>query len=70
MTIIQETQKKYKTKIEFQNLQENYLMREMKLLIFLKKEFFCIKIIHLKQKKKKNQKMNQKMKQKKTSQKK
>ena len=31
-------------------------MREMKLLIFLKKEFFRIKVIYLKQKKKKNQK--------------
>ena len=39
-------------------------MRE-KILVFLKKEPFCIKIIYLKQKKK-NQKKNQKMNQKKS----
>ena len=32
-------------KIEFQNLQENCLIREIKLLTFLKKEFFRIKTI-------------------------
>ena len=59
MTIIQEVQKKkkkkkkkkQKKKIKFQNLQENCLMQEMILLIFLKKELFCIKVMYLKQKK-------------------
>ena len=32
-------------KIEFQSLQENYLIREIKLLTFLKTEFFRIKTI-------------------------
>ena len=53
MTIIQEVQKKQKRKIEFQNLQENCLMREMKLLIFLKKGLFRIKVMYLKQTKRK-----------------
>ena len=53
MTIIQEVQKKQKRKIEFQNLQENCLMREMKLLIFLKKGLFRIKVMYLKQAKRK-----------------
>ena len=35
-------------------------MREMKLLIFLKKELFRINVMYLKQKKKTNQKKNQK----------
>ena len=65
MTIIQEVQEKQKRKMEFQNLQENCLIREIKLLIFLKKKFFRIKITHLKQKKKKNQKKNKKKSQKK-----
>ena len=49
----------------FYNLQENFLMREKILLVFLKKEFFRIKIMYLKLKKKtqkKNQKNNQKKK--------
>ena len=65
--MVQEIQKKQKRKIEFQNLQENRLTREMKLLLFLKKEFFHIKIIHLKQKKKKNQKKKKKKNQTKTN---
>ena len=44
----------------------NCWMREKILLVFLKKELFCIKVMYLKQKKK-NQKKNQKMSQKKTS---
>ena len=57
MNMVQELKKKkQKKKIDFQNLQENCLMREMKLLVFLKKEFFRIKEMYLKQKKKKNQK--------------
>ena len=39
----------------------------MKLSIFLKKGFFRIKVMHLKQKKKKNQKKNQKKNKKKTN---
>ena len=58
--MVQEIQKKQKRKIEFQNLQENCLMQEMKLLIFLKKGLFRIRVMYLKQKKKKNQKKNQK----------
>ena len=56
MAIIQQIQKKQKRKNEFQNLQENCLMRGMKLLIFLKKGLFRIKIMYLKQKKKKESK--------------
>ena len=33
-------------------LQETFLIQEMKLLIFLKQEFFCIKVIYLKKKEK------------------
>ena len=50
-------------------MQKNYFVREKILLTFLKKEFFRLKVMYLKQKKK-NQKMNQKKNQKKTSQKK
>ena len=46
-----------------------FLMREMILLIFLRKEFFHIKIMYLKQKKKKNLKNNQKKNQKKNKKK-
>ena len=56
MTIHQEIQKKQKRKKEFQNLQENCRMQEKILLIFLKKEFFRTKVMHLKQNKKKNKK--------------
>ena len=60
MTMVQEFQKKKKKrKAEFQNLQENCLMPEMILLIFLKKELFRIKVMYLKQKKK-NQQQNKK----------
>ena len=37
-------------------------MREKILLIILRKEFFCIKVMYLKQNNKKNQKKNQKKK--------
>ena len=47
----QEIQKKQKRKKEFQNLQENCEIQEKILLIFLKKEFFCIGVMYLKQKK-------------------
>ena len=55
MTMVQEFQKKKKKKkkkrqTEFQNLQENCLMGEMILLIFLKKELFHIKVMYSKQK--------------------
>ena len=43
MIIIQEFQKNQERKIEFQNLQENRLMQEIILLIFLKKELYLIK---------------------------
>ena len=43
MIIIQEFQKHQERKIEFQNLQENCLMQEIILLIFLKKELYLIK---------------------------
>ena len=43
MIIIQEFQKNQERKIEFQNLQENCLMQEIILLIFLKKELYLIK---------------------------
>ena len=60
MNIIQEVQKKKKKRREnvFQNLQKNCLMQEKILLIFLKKELFHIKLMYLKQKKKKNKKTN------------
>ena len=57
--------KKRKREIAFQNPQENCWMREKILLVFLKKELFCIKVMYLKQKKnnqQKNQKKNQKKK--------
>ena len=60
--------KKRMRKIKFQNLQENCLIWEMKLLIFLKKDFFHIKMIHSKPKKK-NQRRNQKKNQKKNKKK-
>ena len=43
MIIIQEFQKHQERKIEFQNLQENCLIQEIILLIFLKKELYLIK---------------------------
>ena len=43
MIIIQEFQKNQERKIEFQNLQENCLMQEIILLIFLKEELYLIK---------------------------
>ena len=47
----QEIQKKQKRKKEFQNLQENCEIQEKILLIFLKKEFFCIGVMYLTQRK-------------------
>ena len=50
--------KKEKRKIKSYNLQENCFVREKILLVFLKKEFFRLKVMCLKQKK--NQKKNHK----------
>ena len=50
---------KVKEKEKFQNLQKNCLMQEKISLIFLEKEFFHIKVMYTKQKKKKNQMKNQ-----------
>ena len=58
MTIIKEVQKSTREKKSFRICKKNCLMRQMKLLIFLKKELFRIKVMYLKQKK--NQKKNQK----------
>ena len=47
----QEIQKNRREKKEFQNLQENCKMQEKILLIFMKKEFFRIEVMYLKEKK-------------------
>ena len=54
--MVQEVKKKIKEKNRVLKSAKNCLMREMALLIFLKKEFFRLKVMCLKQKKKKNQK--------------
>ena len=63
------TSKKMDEKNRVLESARKFLMREMILLIFLKKEFFHIKIMYLKQKKKKNRKNNQKKNQKKNKKK-
>ena len=61
MTTLHGSQKNQMKKIEFLECAIKLSDARDKLLIFLRKEFFCIKITNLRQKKK-NQKKNQKIK--------